>query len=377
MGGTVKAKSSAAYELLPFVESDQVRLKLSVSLTKSDQTGDGSNRLKLLFEVRNDSQVPISNAVITEGDYFKSVVNEYAFLATGTTSFEKEFIVPAGTRSLTFVLTAVDPAQTQYASVPMTLDLSPLAAPKPTNAPAIKPGKTVDTTGTIYDTERYVRLFRMAALVAFALTLVFLLLSLIFRVAETNIRRLLPKEPSARPFGPRKTAVPAAAKENRDPVHDLFGYMQPAKLRYMDRTDRMNALVPEESSHESPSSETTLKNSVTGALPTTSITGAAPAVSRITGSFRKEGDITAVPIHKNRTRPVMMSSDDTMPFAPIREGQGEEADQREQTGRLPEETTAEDADGEGNALSPRVLEMKPAPRIVPRQKLEIIRIVQP
>ncbi|MBQ3160140.1 MAG: hypothetical protein IJC00_06710, partial [Clostridia bacterium] len=121
----------------------------------------------------------------------------------------------------------------------------------------------------------------------------------------------------------------------------------------------------------------TLKNSVTGALPTTSITGAAPAVSRITGSFRKEGDITAVPIHKNRTRPVMMSSDDTMPFAPIREGQGEEADQREQTGRLPEETTAEDADGEGNALSPRVLEMKPAPRIVPRQKLEIIRIVQP
>lgn len=378
VGGTVKTKSSAAYELLPFVESDQVRLKLSVSLTRSDQTGDGSNRLKLLFEVRNDSQVPISNAVITEGDYFKSVVNEYTSLSTGTTSFEKEFIVPAGTRSLTFVLTAVDPAQTQYASVPITLDLSPLTAPKPTNPPAIKPGKTVDTTGTIYDTERYIRLFRMAALVAFALTLVFLLLSLIFRVAETNIRRILPKAPSARPFGPRKSAVPITAKENRDPIHDLFGYMQPAKLRYMDRTDRMNALLPEESSGESPSSETDLINSSTGAVPASNITGAVPAVSRITGSFRKEGDITAVPIHKNRTRPVMMSSDDTMPFAPIREGQSEEAAQKEQTDRQPGETTPEDAYAEeGNSVSPRVLEIKPAPRIVPRQKLEIIRIIQP
>ena len=143
VGSSVTAKSPSAYEVLPFVESDQVRLKLSVSLTNSVQTDDGSNRLKLLFEVRNDSQVPISNAVITEGDYFKNTVNEYDSLSTGTTSFEKEFIVPAGTRSLTFVLTAVDPAQTQYATVPMTLDLTPLTAPKPTSLPAIRPGPSM------------------------------------------------------------------------------------------------------------------------------------------------------------------------------------------------------------------------------------------
>ena len=194
MGGLITVKSPSAYELLPFVDSGQVKLYLSVTLTSSDQTDDGSNRLKLLFEVRNDSQVPIYSAMVTESDYFKGIVNEYPTLAAGTTSFEKEFIVPAGTRSLTFVLTAVDPAQTQYASVPITLDLSPLAAPRPTNPPAIKPGKTVDTTGTIYDTERYTRILRMASLIVLALTLVFLLLSVIFRVAELNTRRLLPKE---------------------------------------------------------------------------------------------------------------------------------------------------------------------------------------
>ena len=60
----------------------------------------------------------------------------------------------------------MDPAQTQYASEPVTLDLSPLTAPKPTSVPAIRPGKTVELSGTIYDTDRYIRLFRMAALIA-------------------------------------------------------------------------------------------------------------------------------------------------------------------------------------------------------------------
>ena len=359
VGGQVTVKSLSAYELLPFVEYDQVKLNLSVSLTSSDQTDDGSNRLKLLFEIRNDSQVPISNAVITEGDYFKGIVNEYPSLSSGLTSFEKEFVVPSGTRSLTFVLTAMDPAQTQYASVPMTLDLSPLTAPKPTAPPAIKPGKTVDTTGTIYDTERYAKLFRMAALIVLALTLMFLLLSLIFRVAESNIRRLLPKEPLVRPFGPRKTRTgPIPVKAAPDPVHDMFGYVQPAKLRYMDRTDRLPVVGGEEGPVEPKRVST----------PIVTPTGALPPVSRNTYASRRAGEITAVPIHKDRKRPIMLSSDDTMPFAPVHEEQA-----------VPEpvkaKTPAQAA--ESSDITPRVIETKPEPRIVPRRRLEIVRVTQP
>lgn len=369
VGGAVTAKSPAAYEVLPFVESDQVKLKLSVSLTDSAQTDDGFNRLKLLFEVRNDSRVPISNAVITEGDYFKGVVNEYPSLSTGVTSFEKEFIVPTGTRSLTFVLTALDPAQTQYASAPMTLDLTPLNAPRPTNPPAIRPGKTVDVTGTIYDTERYAKLLRIASLIALALTLMFLLLSLIFRVAESNVRRLLPREPASRPFGPRKPAEGSSiARENRDPIHDLFGYMQPAKLRYMERTDRLPSLPREGALPEAKAS---------GPAPDAAVTGAVPSVSRITGAFRKEGEITAVPIHKKRSRPVMMTSDDTQSFAPVHAGQEPETAAVEPTLIRPEGNADHTIETESGNPSPRVVEVKRAPRTLPRQKLEIIHILQP
>lgn len=360
VGGTITVKSPSAYEVLPFVDSDQVRLKLSVTLENSTQNDDGSNKLNVLFEIRNDSKVPIRNAVVTEGDYFKGVVNEYDFLSTGATTFEKEFVVPAGTRSLTFVLTAMDPAQNQYASIPMTLDLSPLTAPKPTSLPPIRPGERVDVTGTIYDTELYAKIFRMVALIVLALLLVFLLLSVIFRVAELNLRRWLPKESAIRPFGLRKTPTgPIPVKAGGDAVHDQFGYLQPAKLRYMDRTDRMPAVGQEEESAKAVSSVTIVSNTAARTLAPAQTTGAKPA--------RRTGEITAVPIHKTHTRPVMMSSDDTMPFAPVHEGQAAEPAAADQP------TEQERTDGR----QPRVIETKQKPRIIPREKLEIVRVSQP
>ena len=365
VGGTFTVKSPSAYEVLPFVDSDQVRLKLSVTLEDSVQNDDGSNRMKVLFEIRNDSKVPIRNAVVTEGDYFKGVVNEYDFLATGATTFEKEFVVPAGTRSLTFVLTAMDPAQNQYASVPMTLDLSPLTAPKPTSLPPIQPGERVDVTGTIYDTELYIRLFRMVSLIVFALLLVFLLLAVIFHVAELNVRRWLPKESALRPFGPRKTPTgPIPVKAGGDAVHDQFGYLQPAKLRYMDRTDRMPTVGQEEEPAKAVSSVTIVSNTAARTLAPAQTTGVKPT--------RRTGEITAVPIHKTHTRPIMMSSDDTMPFAPVHEGQAAEPAPAEQSaGRT------EAAAHESGSKQPRVIKTKAKPRIIPRKKLEIVRVSQP
>ena len=359
LGGSVTAKSPSAYELLPFVDSDQVKLQLTVTLGNAAQNDDGSNKLRLLFEVRNDSQVPIHNAIITESDYFKGIVNEYTALSTGTTSFEKECIVPAGTRSLTFVLTAMDPAQTQYASAPMTLDLSPLTAPKPTNPPAIKPGKTVDTTGTIYDTDRYVKTFRMVSLIVLAVTLMFLLLSAIFRVAETIIRHYLPKEPLTRAFGPRRTPTgPVTVQERKDTIHSQFGYVQPAKLRYMDRTDRLP--VVDQGDDAVP---------IVIKAPELSATRSMPTVSQSVSLPRREGDITAVPVRNKPRRPVMISSDRTMTFSPVHE------EQIEETRRFT--TTDEPAESpvhEPESVSPREIEVGPKPRIVPRKRLEIVHV---
>ena len=364
IGNPVSVKSPSAYEVLPFVESDQVRLQLSVSNNSSTHGDDGSVRLKLLIEVRNNSLVPITNAVITESDYFRSVVNEYATLSAGTTTFEKEFVVPAGTRSLTFVLTAMDPAQTQYATAPITMDLSSLTVPKPTSIPAIKPGKTVDITGTIYDTERYIKLFRMSALIVLALTLMFLLLSVIFHVAETNIRRWLPKEAAFRPFGPRRSFTgPVAVKRSEDQTHNQFGYLQPAKLRYMDRTDRMPVIGQEETSEE------LLIPVQPAASPIGEIASPSFVAQRNTGALRREGDITAVPIHKPRLRPVMISSDNTMPFAPVHEETVTE--HHEETN----ETSVIDIRQEIiRPAGPRIIDLKPSVRIIPKHKFEIIHV---
>ena len=319
VGGTITVQSPSSYEILPYVDSDQVRLSLAVTLTGSNQKEDGTNLLKVLFEIRNDSTVPIHSAVVTEGEYFRSNVNEFATLATGATTFEKEFIVSAGTRSLTFVMTAVDPSQTQYSTAPMTLDLAPVTAPKATNPPAIRPGKTVDTTGTIYDTDRYARIVRYAALIALALTMVFLLLSVIFHVAEINIRRWLPRELVVRPFGPKKAAMTVGPRpeQERDPVRTQFGYQQPAKLRYMERTDRFATV-------EEPVVTTAPEKPLPAALDTQA---GAPKVSIHTEgrSRRKTGEITAVTIKKARVRPVMITGDDTAPFSLPHEAKEEAA----------------------------------------------------
>ena len=58
-----------------------------------------------------------------------------------------------------------------------------------------------------------------------------------------------------------------------------------------------------------------------------------------------------------------------MPFAPVHEGQT--ADNEPVEMQRKEDTMAETVN-----LQPRVIETKPKPRIVPRKKLEIIRVSQ-
>ena len=68
----------------------------------------------------------------------------------------------------------------------------------------------------------------------------------------------------------------------------------------------------------------------------------------------------------------MMSSDDTMPFAPVHEDQVKEAATTEKRTEPPK-SEAKDRP----SATPRVIEVKPAAGVLPRKKLEIVHVLQP
>ena len=334
LGADCTVHSPQSYPVLPFVSSDQVDIRLSVVLRDHAQLGDGSWQLKVLFEIENRSQVPITQAVITEGDYYKGVVNEYETLSTGTTSFEKELVLPEGTRSLTFVLTAQDPAQTQYATVPMSLDLSSLMAPQATAQPQIRPGTTIDTTGTIYDTERYATLFRRVTVAALVLMGLFLLLSILFYVAEENVLEQLP---ALREDPVSGRLVKREDREDIDPVHAQFGYTRPIRLRYGQGMETEEQRAPK----QNPEGDT----AAFGPVPQREAEAEGD-----TAVFAPKGD-EGTKAFRRPQRGVLLSNDGTRAFAPVH----------------PQEKA------QPQTNQPRLIEQKKQPRLQRENKLEILR----
>ena len=119
-----------------------------------------------------------------------------------------------------------------------------------------------------------------------------------------------------------------------------------------------------------------------------------------TRSRRKTGEITAVTIKKARVRPVMITNDDTATFSLPHDGMEEvpaetivlrEAPKEapvEMPAEAPVETTAEAPDVApaetvsvpepeeimDRPVQPRVIEVKPLPRVIPLRRREIVRV---
>ena len=68
----------------------------------------------------------------------------------------------------------------------------------------------------------------------------------------------------------------------------------------------------------------------------------------------------------------MMSSDDTMPFAPVHEDKVKEAATTEKRTEPPKSEVKDRP-----SATPRVIEVKPAAGVLPRKKLEIVHVLQP
>lgn len=230
-GQPYTAESKDSYEIKPYVEADQVNLQLIVTLSNSKFNDDGSLTATILFEMRNYSAVPITKGVLTENNAFNGVVIQYDQLNTGVTTFSKEFNITEGNSILSFVLTAEDPAGTAYATDAMRLDLTGLLQRRQEGGGSANKGTTIDTTGTIYDTAKFTRIFRRSLLVLFLLIVALLAASAILYVYEQSIRRSLPFEEFAVPT-PGKTS---SEEKTADTARLQFGYVRPAKLRYMEQ----------------------------------------------------------------------------------------------------------------------------------------------
>lgn len=216
------------FEVKPYVGAGQVNLQLIVTMTSSKFNEDGSLLVRILFEIRNYSAVPISRGLLTENSAYNGTVREYEQLNQGVTTFYKDFTVEESAPVLSFILTAQDPAGNTYATEAMTLDMTSLLQKKQEEVNASGSSQTIDTTGTIYDTEKYTTLFRRVLLVLFVLIVALLAGSAILFVYEQSILSALPPEREEVPATTGKTNL-----GDTDVARLQLGYVQPAKLRYM------------------------------------------------------------------------------------------------------------------------------------------------
>ena len=326
-------KSQSSYEVFPYVATDQVNLQLIVTVTKTTRSADGSLVLTVLFELRNYSEVPISNAVITENSIFNGVIATYDTLGNGVTTFSKDFTVTGAAQQLSFILTAYDPAMTQYATVPMTLDISSLTSTDQQGSASASGSQTIDTAGTIYDTELYSSLFKKILLILCIVIGLLLIIAMLLRQAELSVRKTLPPSQDRQPFKKKTGNTGPVPVNTADTARMQFGYMQPAKLRYMDRTDQIP--VVNQYPGEAPKA------------PESGSSGKTPVPSKIrdiTASFKRPAADTA-----------MITEEKTIPFKPVSL-----------------KNSAVFIEEKEESRAPRSLCFKETPKTLPQKKQEIL-----
>lgn len=211
-----------SFEIRPYVGSGQVSLLMNVTLTSYDEE---TNTVKLLFEIRNYSDVAISNAVITETDVLAAPVRSYPYLTKGETTFTMDFVLGEGVSVLTFHMDADDAGGTHYATEPVSLHVDQLALSVKNGTFGSAANTVIDTSGTVFDTDKY-RSYIINGLLALLLAaVVMVLISGMFRGAEKLVRKDIPEhDPVSR--------ITGAGTEVQDTARMRFGYMKPAKLRY-------------------------------------------------------------------------------------------------------------------------------------------------
>lgn len=365
------------FEVKPYVGAGQVNLQLIVTMTSSKFNEDGSLLVRILFEIRNYSAVPISQGLLTENSAYNGTVREYEQLNQGVTTFYKDFTVEESAPVLSFILTAQDPAGNIYATEAMTLDMTSLLQKKQEEVNASGSNQTIDTTGTIYDTEKYTTLFRRILLVLFVLIVTLLASSAILFVYEKSILAALPPDREEVPTTTGKTNL-----GDTDVARLQLGYVQPAKLRYMASVEQER----EEGEATGPSEP------LEEALPVVTARPPVETVSAATMAFQRPVQPAVKPAEEPATEPVesftpaqededrMFRRPETEPvYAPVEPEMEPEiepvlapepVEERELV--LPPNVVEEGE--ETKTTFPRTVELRPKPQIQPKRPSEILRV---
>ena len=112
------------YDAVPFVDSGDVNISLYVTLLRAFYDDNGKLCGAIRFELRNYSDVNVTNAVLSEDTLFGTIAT-FDTLRAGETYHDESFQLD-GVPSLSFRLKANDPAGQGYETTPITLDLSTL-----------------------------------------------------------------------------------------------------------------------------------------------------------------------------------------------------------------------------------------------------------
>ena len=211
-----------SFEIRPYVGTGQVSLAMNV--TMSDYFEE-TNTVQMLFEIRNYSDVAISNAFITESAVLGTRIKEYPALTKGVTTFTMDFSLGEGISVLTFHMEADDAGGTHYATEEVTLHVDQLALTVKNGTFGASQNTIIDTSGTVFDTDKYRSYITTGLLVLVLTAFVFILISAMFRGAEKYIRKIMPEPESV-------SRVTNGSGAQQDTARLRFGYMKPAKLRY-------------------------------------------------------------------------------------------------------------------------------------------------
>ena len=231
----IRLEDPNAYEVVPYVAPDSVRLGLSVVLQSPYYDENGKLCASLQFSIRNNGDVKIYNAVLSELTLFGTVIS-YPELRHGDTYYTQTYQLD-GITELKFRVDAIDPAGETCSSETISLDLSTLKE----RADSKNNSVIVHTTNPYLQDlgERYSGVLRVVALVGLIVALACAIFCVALYIVEVRIRNKLPGEFEEDIERAMKSTKRRTEKQLfSDAPTEQFGYTAPIKLRnYGDLTE--------------------------------------------------------------------------------------------------------------------------------------------
>ncbi|MDO4564248.1 MAG: hypothetical protein Q4C04_01385 [Clostridia bacterium] len=235
---------TTSYPIIPYVDSSQIDISLSATLSFAS-SADTENAT-VFFEIINNSEVPISNASLTEQYYLGSQsIADFAVLSAGVTAFSYDITLSGEVTTLAFALNAFDPSGNPCSTPTVVIDVS--AIRESLTAPST-PMIEGDTIGGTIDTSGIARAIRIALIIICAIVAIGVVVALILYYFEFKLKSAIPEDFEIHTTGkiimdetaaefPAEIAVAVDETGARTPMtaapFEKLGYVAPTRLRYI------------------------------------------------------------------------------------------------------------------------------------------------